>query len=130
MLGRRESVAASGYKIRATVRTDDFLKHARFDAAGWFDQATDDAIRELHEAGYRGEAADALAHFAHEQEDCKTVGGLFRYLTVYKPRRRDRGIIGFEVAVNPFDVYYHLRDRRAALCLLLFPNGEPEFRTC
>jgi hypothetical protein len=128
---RRTATGSNGFQIRGLVWTDDQQRRCRFDAAGWFATAYNEDIAELHAADYRGAPADTLAYFAHEQERNKAIAVLFRYLTVYKPRNRHTGsIIGFEVTLNPFDVYHYLKDKRPELCDALFPNGEPEFRTC
>lgn len=127
---RRESIGSGGYRIRAIATTDDQQYKARWDAEGWFLQAKDEHIVDLHADGYLGGLADALACFAQEQEGDKGLTKLFRYLTVWKPRTADRSIIGFEVRVNVADVFHWLAAHRPNLAVVLFPDGEPEFKEC
>lgn len=126
----RAKTGPGGYRIRAVVWSDDNQKRFRFDASGWFAKATDADIAELHAASYQNDPADALAYHAHEEERNKGIANLFRYLTVYKPRRPDLSTIGFEVRVNPADVYHWLNENRPDLCRALFPDGQPENVRC
>ncbi len=129
---RRDSVGAGGYRIRASVQTDDCQDKVRFDAAGWFTLASNRDIRDLHNKGYRGDPADALAYHADEKENNKAVQRLFRYLKVYRPRTIDRPprIIGFEVIVNPADVFNWLNEHNPELAAALFDGIEPANRSC
>lgn len=127
--GRRASVGAGGYKIRAKAKTDDGQHSARWDAAGWFAQAADDDIADLHAVGYKGDEADELAYYAHETEGNKGLATIFKYLSVYKPRTPNGYIVGFEVVLNPLDVFNYLKTARPDLCRSLF-RDEPEFREC
>lgn len=123
-------VGSTGYRVRVRARTDDSQKAARFDGWGWFERATDDDVRDLHRQNYQGDAADALAHFAHEEEKNGGLAQLFGYLTRWNPRTRSGDIVGFEVVVNPGDVYAYLAARRPHLAAELFPGGKPDHREC
>jgi hypothetical protein len=113
--------------IHATIRTDDFLRRANFDALGWFERATDADVIDLHAARYSGDEADSLAYYAVEQEKQKGVKQLFGYLERFRPRTMDNPprIIGFEVTVDRDDVRAWLKRNRAHLAAQLFPGTEP-----
>jgi len=125
----RAKTGPGGYRVRAVIWSDDNQKRFRFDASGWFLQASDADIADLHAASYHNDPADALAYFAHEAGN-KGVANLFRYLTVHRPRRLDLTIVGFEVRVNPADVFHFLNDTRPDLCRVLFPDGVPKAVAC
>lgn len=116
---------ALGHRIRAVVKTDDGQKSANFCAFNWFHAATDDDIRALHYAKYRGEDADAVAHYANEVDKDKGVAQVDKYLTTYKPRSPRGGIIGFECVVKRWDAWNYLNEHRPNLAAELFPDGEP-----
>lgn len=126
----RAKTGPGGYRIRAVAWSDDNQKRFRFDAVGWFRKASEQDIADLHATGYQNDPADALAYHAAESEGNKGLANLFRYLTVYKPRRPDLSIIGFEVRANPADVYHYLNEERPDLCRALFPDGEPKAVRC
>ena len=46
--------------IRAEVHSDDYAATAKFDAAPWFEQATDEAIEQLAKCDYGGDCAGLL----------------------------------------------------------------------
>lgn len=127
----RAAPLASGYQIRAVAKTDDNQHRVRFDAAGWFAAASEADAVAMHAAGYRGADADAVAYLIHDADPKKSpLKRLFGYLNAYKPRTAAMAIIGFEVVINPADVFRWLTDHRPALAAALFPGGAPESRRC
>lgn len=128
---RRESIGAGGYRIRALAVSDDGQHKARWNAEGWFLQASDGDIAHLHASKYQGDAADTLAYFAQEQEGDKGITRMFKYLTVWRPKTLDGMIVGFEATVNAADVFHWLAANRSEMAAALFPDGEPlEFHQC
>ena len=80
--------------IRAEVHSDDYAATAKFDAAPWFEQATDEAIEQLAACDYGGDyAADAVAEWSAKLFDA--VADVFHYDELAR--------CGFECHVNPDD---------------------------
>src|SRR5947207_601044 len=99
--------------IQATVHTDDHAREVEFDAAPWFEQATDDDIRALADCAWGGDyPADAVAQFFEGKDE--DIGDLFAYLGHANEARTamlaDR--IGFECHVDQDEALAWLKGRR------------------
>lgn len=98
-------------KIRAECHSDDHVVRVEFNAASWFDQATDDDIKRLVDCGWAHDyPADNVAEFFADT----TTADLFGYLDITR-RQRARPTIGFECSVNEDDARAWLSENRPAL---------------
>lgn len=109
--------------VLATVRTDDGLREAEFDASGYFEVASDDDLRELHSIGFRGDyAADNVAwHFDGEGGD-EGVTAVLDY-------DQEVARCGFEVVVDPESAMTWIATNRAALHASLTATEKDEAPT-
>jgi hypothetical protein len=96
----------------ATGHSDDWAHEVTFDATAWFEQASDQELRALHEIGYLGDcAADAVLLFF---EDCiAELAGLLEYCR--RSQTRGREGVGFECEVDEDEAMCWLAVRRAGL---------------
>jgi len=108
------------YKIRAEVHTDDRNVEVNFNAIEWFDQATDDQIRNLAQCDYGGDyPADVVAQYMADHD--KGVEDLFTYIRLMAGKKNSPG---FEVHVNANDVTKYLKENRLELYLSDFDEKE------
>jgi len=84
--------------IDAETHTDDYEFEIKFDAAPWFEQASDQEIIDLAEIDFRGdEAADVVALFMEDRDE--RIADMFHYLRSPSVRGR-KNAPGFEVSVH------------------------------
>lgn len=84
--------------IDAETHSDDREFEIRFDAAPWFEQASDEEIIALAEIDWRGdEAADVIALFMEDRDE--RIADMFQYLRSTSVRNR-RNPPGFEVSIH------------------------------
>lgn len=105
----RTAEGAGTPTVMATGHSDDWAHEVMFDATAWFEQASDQELRALHEIGYRGDcAADAVLLFF---EDCiAELAGLLEYCR--RSQTRGREGVGFECEVDEDDALRWLAARR------------------
>lgn len=100
--------------IRATAWSDCRGIEVEFDATPWAEQATDQAIIDLIECGFRGDypADDVVIFMAGVNEQ---AAKLFRFIELvpFQPFSRDTN--GFECEVDEDDLRAWLRERRPEL---------------
>ena len=78
--------------IQAEVHSDDWAAEAKFDATPYFEQASDEELKELADCDYGGDyAADDVARFFEDTDE--GVAFVFKYLDA-------RGDQGFECHVD------------------------------
>lgn len=96
--------------VRAECHTDDYAFEYDFDAAPWFEQATDEQIIALANCGWGGDyPADDVARFVSDDDD--RLGLLFRYTQTANR--------GFECHVNDGDAGRWLTEHRPQLLAAL-----------
>lgn len=96
--------------IRAEVHDDEFRTSARFDATGWFTQATDDEIVALAKIDWRGDKeADEVAEFfeGHNVGTPETIDEVFKAVNVLDT--------GYEVSIEPEDALRWVEKNRPHL---------------
>jgi hypothetical protein len=99
--------------IRAEVHSDDHEHTASFNALPWFEQASDDEIRELAGINWGGNyEADAVAEFCTDTDD--DVAAVFEH----------KGRQGFECHVCESDAARWLQKHKPALYAELWPDGD------
>ena len=102
--------------IHAECHTDDYAFKYEFDAAPWFEQATDEQIIALANCGWGGDyPADAVAEYQADHDD--RLRRLFDYLAV-----RNKGTgedVGFECSVAAGDADRWLSEHRPLVLALL-----------
>lgn len=92
--------------VQAEVHSDDHKAAASFDARLWFEQATDEDIRELAGIGWGGDyEADAVARYMEDRNE--DVAGVFTYART--------AALGFECHVDEASALAYLAIRRPAL---------------
>lgn len=95
--------------VPATIRTDDGLREADFDAAGYFEQASDEELWELHSIGFRGDyQADAVAWHVQGEPGFEDVTALLEY-------DQEVARCGFEVVVEAEAAMAWIAARRPTL---------------
>lgn len=100
--------------IRAEAHSDDFAFRVDFDAGFWFEKATDKAIIDLIQCGFRGDyPADEVAIFMAKYDP--RVRGLFGYIEATNAVHD----IGFECAVDPDDAINWIEKHRPALVSII-----------
>lgn len=98
--------------IRAECHSDDFLVTAKFDAAPWFAQATEDEIMMLARQEWGGDyAADAIVHHLESEAGYESIDAIFAYLS-RRPTTPSGEMIGFEVNVHAPDALQWLLANR------------------
>ncbi|MGG6263161.1 hypothetical protein ACQ4M3_07765 [Leptolyngbya sp. AN03gr2] len=88
--------------IKAECRTDDYGQSVEFDAAQWFEQASDKAILALDRCSWGDDYCpdvDQVATFFKERNP--QIKGLFDYLANINKSGRKTKKIGFEVSIDP-----------------------------
>lgn len=96
--------------IPAEVYTDDYYEEARFDAAKWFEEATDDEVLELARCGWGGEyASDRVAEWT------ANLNPSVRAVLDSTGRVRGRKMVGFECHVSEPSAMRWLAKHRPAL---------------
>jgi len=98
--------------VAASVHSDDRLYEAHFNAGVWLSRASDEAIRALHEIGFRGDyAADAVAeYFERTNPD---IAAVFEYCR--RSQSRGREGVGFECVVDEAEAMGWLKAHRPRL---------------
>lgn len=105
-----ESGGAASLVIPAEVYTDDYYEEARFDAAKWFEEATDDEVLELARCGWGGEyASDRVAEWT------ANLNPSVRAVLDSTGRVRGRKMVGFECHVSEPSAMRWLAKHRPAL---------------
>ena len=98
-----EELLAPKLSVQATLDSDDATYTVKFDAAKWFEQASDEEILDLYKIGWSGDyEADEVAHFVEDED--KEVKEFFSYC--------DRKDTGFEVSVNEYEALRWLHANR------------------
>lgn len=83
-------------KIRARVRSDDYRYECEFDAAPWFEQASEEEIQELADCGWGGDyGADAVALYFEDNNP--EIAKLMEYC---RSTQDSYSALGFECYVN------------------------------
>lgn len=101
--------------IRAECHSDDFVVTAKFDAAPWFAQATEDEIVMLARQEWGGDyAADAIVHHLESEAGYESIGAIFTYLS-HRPTTPSGDTIGFEVNVHAPDALRWLLANRTGV---------------
>ena len=112
-------VAEGSPMVVATVRTDDGMREATFDAVPYLAQASDDALRALHDIGYRGDyAADDVAWHFHGEPGSEDVTDVLDH--------DQQARCGFEVVVDPDAALAWIAANRPDLHATLDPGDEVE----
>lgn len=102
----------SPVRVRAECHSDDRVFEVEFDAAQWFDQASDQEIFDLAECGWGGDyPSDAVAIDMAKHLD--SIAALFVYLDNHN--RSPRKHIGFECHVEREGAIAWLRANRPGL---------------
>jgi hypothetical protein len=102
--------------VLAEGHSDDWMHEVAFDAAPWFEQASDDELRALHEIGYRGDrAADEVLLYLEER--VAEVGDLLDYCRRSQAHGRDG--VGFECEVSEDEALRWLAAHRPGLLTTL-----------
>jgi hypothetical protein len=97
--------------IRAECHSDDYVYEVNFDATKWFQEATDQEIRDLAGCEWGGDyPADAVAQYFEDTN--AEIGAMFDYL--YRVRNQ-RDAPGFEVHVEEEDATRWLAENRPNL---------------
>lgn len=105
----RTAEPAGTPEVMATGHSDDWAHEVTFDATAWFEQASDQELRALHEIGYRGDcAADAVLLFF--EDGIPEVAGLLEYCR--RSQTRGREGVGFECEVDEAEALRWLAVRR------------------
>jgi len=96
--------------INAKCYSDDGAVEVNFDATAWFEQATDEQIKELADIEWGGNYAsdDVALHMATVD---KKVQKVFDYCEI------NRDMPGFECRVNPQDAIAWVKANRPSLTL-------------
>ena len=104
----------SSARVRAECHSDDRVFEVEFDAAPWFNQASDQEIFDLAECGWGGDyPSDAVAMDMAKHLD--SIAALFVYLDNHN--RSPRKHIGFECHVEREDAMNWLRANRPSLLI-------------
>jgi hypothetical protein len=107
--------------VLAEGHSDDWMHEVAFDATPWFEQASEEELRALHEIGYRGDcAADAVLLFFEER--IEEVAAMLEYCR--KSQTRGREGVGFECEVDEDDALRWLAARRPGLLQEIGTNGD------
>jgi hypothetical protein len=102
--------------IKAECHSDDRCVEVKFDATPWFNQASDKAILDLFECGWRGDyPADDVAIFMADCSDA--VAEMFQYINL----RGTIETIGFECSVDQEQAMTWLMTNRPNLYKLILP---------
>jgi hypothetical protein len=106
--------------VLAEGHSDDWMHEVAFDATPWFEQASEEELRALHEIGYRGDcAADAVLLFFEER--IEEVAAMLEYCR--KSQTRGREGVGFECEVDEDDALRWLAARRPGLLQEIGADG-------
>ena len=114
--------------IRAEAHSDDHARKALFDATKWFEQASEDDIKELAKCEWGGDyPADRVAEFMEQYdtaqwEKATTVADVFDYLSAVNNDYRE--MIGFECEVDNIDALAWLKTHRPQIYESLTQNEE------
>lgn len=83
-------------KVVAYVHANNYFFDATFNATPWFEQASDEEIVTLASAGWTGEAAESVAHFAEAYSEYVNI------VLDYCRRKESQGKpVGFTVEIHP-----------------------------
>ena len=97
--------------INAKCYSDDGAVEVKFDATAWFEQATEEQIKDLADIEWGGNyAADDVALFMAEQD--KKVQKMFNYCENHPDG------IGFECHVTPEDAMAWVNEHRPNFVIL------------
>jgi len=102
-----------GSHILAEAHTDDHAFGAQFDAAPYFEKASDEDLIRLAEIDWRGDyPADWIAEYMAQYSD--ELKAMFAYLHTPEIQRK-KDAVGFEVSVNYRDALIWIREHRPHL---------------
>ena len=106
--------------VSAEAHSDDHHVEVNFNAAPWFQTATDEAIIALAECGWSGDyPADAVANWFHDTETSK----LFDYIDTNPTMSFTNDTVGFECRVDEKEARAWIAEYRPAL-LTRLPEGD------
>lgn len=108
---RVTQIVAAGVAVKAEAHSDDHVFEIKFDATKWFEQASDDQIRELAQFDWGGcYAADEIAQFCKDRNE--TLVDMFGYLARIAGTRK---ACGFECTIDHASVEELLKKIRPHL---------------
>ena len=112
--------------VRAEAHSDDMIAAAKFDATAWFDQASDDQVVDLADAGWGGDyQADEVASFFENSPGFDRLTDMYGHL--FRANRDREARVGFECHVHSGDAFAWLEGNRPALAARLRELGfEPD----
>lgn len=110
--------------IPAEAHSDDYNLEVKFDAAGWFLQASDEEITALADCGWGGDVpADAVAQ--HFEGIFPEITELFRYLEIIREDPSKEDCSGFECHVESGPALDWIVDHRPELAKRLLKDWTP-----
>lgn len=111
--------------IQAEAHSDDRVFEVPFDAAPWFETASDEDVTELAACGWGGDyPADKVATEMLDDgigDDTEELGHMFAYINA---KNKVRVTVGFEVSVSEEDAMRWLDEHRPELAALIRQNQE------
>lgn len=104
-------------RVKAEVRSDDFVFEVEFDCTAWFEQASEEELWELYKCGWRGDyPADEVARY------CSVFNFDVRCVLDYASRKEE---MGFEVIVYDESAIDWLQDYEPQIVRRIMEDENP-----